>query len=147
MYIVLYLGLKLGEGDSHSRRRETLGVGYARVFAEGGELGLHHPPVVSTIPKSAVLQEHLRTPEWAGKEGGCALDVMHGLSRMAANPRIPAMPHRSMSCSHRPGRHCVHHAQSAGMCWASRMRVSCILLRTACELDSHMYRGRGRRSY
>ena len=57
--LFVYLGLELGKRDAHPRRREALGVGDARVLAQGRELGLHHPPVVSTVTEAAVLHEHL----------------------------------------------------------------------------------------
>ena len=47
---------------------------------------------------------------------------MHGRSRMTIDPRTPTMPGRSMSGFHRPGRHCMHRAQSAVGRWASRMK-------------------------
>ena len=37
-------------------------------------------------------------------EGG-VLIIMHGRSRMTVDPRIPAMPGRSMTGFHRPGQH------------------------------------------
>ena len=46
---------------------------------------------------------------------------MHGRSRMTIDPCIPTMPGRSSSGFHRPGRHCLHQARSAGRCSASRM--------------------------
>ena len=49
------------------------------------------------------------------------------------DPRIPAVPVRSMSGFHRPGKHGVHQALSAVRC--SPSRVSCILPRTTCEAD------------
>ena len=45
-----------------------------------------------------------------------------GRSRMTINPRIPTMPGRSTSGFHQPGRHCLHQAQSAVRCSASRMK-------------------------
>ena len=50
------------------------------------------------------------------------LDLTHGRSRMAIDPRIPAMPGRSMSGFHRPGRHCLHQARSAVRWRASRVK-------------------------
>ena len=53
--------------------------------------------------------------------GGCT-HVMHGRSRMTVDTRIPAMPGRSTSGFHRPGRHRLHPARSAVRCRASRMK-------------------------
>ena len=50
------------------------------------------------------------------------LDLMHGRSRTALNPRIRTMPGRSISGFHRSGRHCLHQARSAGRRPASRMK-------------------------
>ena len=58
---------------------------------------------------------------------------MDGGSRMTIDPRIPTMPGRSRSGSHRPSRHCLHQARSAVMFGRVASRVSCILLRTAWE--------------
>ena len=45
-------------------------------------------------------------------KGGGGTQIMHGRSRMTIDPRIPAMPGRSTSGFHQPGRHCLHQAQS-----------------------------------
>ena len=50
-------------------------------------------------------------------QGGCT-HAMHDRSRMT----IPAMSGWSTSGVHRPGRYCLHQAQSAVRCWASRMK-------------------------
>ena len=50
------------------------------------------------------------------------LDLMHGLSRMTIDPRIPTVPGRSMSGFHRLGRHRSHEARSAVSCPSSRMK-------------------------
>ena len=65
----------------------------------------------------------LRVPQLGGGTHimGCTR-VMHGRSRMAVDPRIPAMPGRSTSGAQRPGRHCLHQARSAVRCLASRMK-------------------------
>ena len=66
--------------------------------------------------------------------GGCT-QFVHGRSRMTIDPRIPTMPGRSMSGFHQPGRHWLHQARSAVRCSASRMKVNCILPRTARKTD------------
>ena len=53
---------------------------------------------------------------------GGVLIFMRGCSRMTIDPRIPAMPGRSTSSFHQPGRHCLHQARSAVRSWASRMQ-------------------------
>ena len=45
---------------------------------------------------------------------------MHGRSRMTIDSRIPAVPGRTTSGFHQPGRHRVHQAQSAVRCSANR---------------------------
>ena len=50
------------------------------------------------------------------------LDFTQGRSRVTIDPRIPAMPGRSTSGVHRPGRHCLHQARSAVRCWGSRIK-------------------------
>ena len=50
--------------------------------------------------------------------GGCT-HVMHDRSRTTIAPLIPAMPGRSTSGFHRPGRNCLHQARSTARCWAS----------------------------
>ena len=47
-------------------------------------------------------------------------NIMHGQNGMMADPRFPTMPGRSTSGFHRPGRHCLHQAQTAVGCTASR---------------------------
>ena len=42
-----------------------------------------------------------------GGGGGGVLIGMHGRSRMGINPRIPTMPERSTPGFHRLGRHCL----------------------------------------
>ena len=60
--------------------------------------------------------------ENGGARGGVP-DIIHGSSRMTIDPRIPAVPGRSTSGNHRPGRHCLHQAlRSTVACWASRMK-------------------------
>ena len=55
-------------------------------------------------------------------------NVCSGRSRMTTDPQITidrsfvSMPERSTSVFHRPGRHCLHQAQSAVRCWASRTK-------------------------
>ena len=60
------------------------------------------------------LKEGQGRGKGAGEEGkvGGVLDIMHDLSRMTIDPRIPTMPGRSTSGFHRPGRCCLLH-QSA----------------------------------
>ena len=50
------------------------------------------------------------------------LIIMHGHSRTTMDPRISAMPGRSTSGFHRPGRHRLHQARSAVRCSGSRMK-------------------------
>ena len=45
------------------------------------------------------------------EEGG-VLGIVHGRSRMAIGPRIPAVPGMSTSGFHRSSRHCLHQARS-----------------------------------
>ena len=67
------------------------------------------------------------------------LDLMHGPSRMAIDPRILTLPGRSMSGFHRPGRHRLDQARNAVRCPASRMKGELHpTIRTACEADLHM---------
>ena len=40
---------------------------------------------------------------------------MHGRSRMTIDPRIPAMPGRSTSGFHRPGRPCLVEGEEGGI--------------------------------
>ena len=47
-----------------------------------------------------------------GEGEGGVLIVMHGRSRMTVDPRILAMPGRSTSGFHRPGRQWLHQARS-----------------------------------
>ena len=54
-------------------------------------------------------------------KGGCT-QLVHGRSRMTIDPRIPALPGRSTSVFHQPGRHCLHQARSDVRCSASRMK-------------------------
>ena len=63
---------------------------------------------------------------WGGGVGRVHSIFMHGRSGMTIEPRILAMPERSMSGFPRPGRRCLHQARSAVRCSASRMRMSCI---------------------
>ena len=73
------------------------------------------------------------------REGGWrpCIHFMHGRSRMTIDPRIPAMPERSMTGVHRPGRHCLHQARNAVRCSASRMEGELYptTLRITCEAD------------
>ena len=71
--------------------------------------------------------------------GGGALNIMHGRSHVTIDPRILAMPGRGTPDFHRPGRHYLLQARSAVKCWASRMKVSSILLKTAFEVDFLAY--------
>ena len=61
------------------------------------------------------------TKKKEGRGGECT-HVIHGRNRMTIDHRIPTMPRRSTSGSHRPGRHCLHQARSAVRCWASRRK-------------------------
>ena len=54
-----------------------------------------------------------------GGGGGCT-PFLHGRERIAIDPRIPTMLGRSTSGFHQPGRHCLHQAQIAVRCSASR---------------------------
>ena len=45
--------------------------------------------------------------------------VVHSVSRMTIDPRIPTLPGRSTSGFHQSGRHCLHQARSAVRCSAS----------------------------
>ena len=56
-----------------------------------------------------------------GSAGGCT-QFVRGRSRMAIDPRIPAMPGRGTSRFHQRGRHWLHQARSAVRCSASRMK-------------------------
>ena len=69
-----------------------------------------------------------------GGGGGCT-QFVHGRSRMTIDPRISAMPGRSTSGFHGPGRRCLHQAPSAVRCSASRMKGECILPKTARKKD------------
>ena len=69
---------------------------------------------------------------------------MRGRSRKTIGPRILTMPERSVSGFHRPSRHRVHQVRCTVRCSASRMKgVSCIPLRTACEVDIGTIEGGG----
>ena len=54
--------------------------------------------------------------------GGGGTHIMHRRSRMTIDPRIPTTPGRSTSGFHRPGRHCLHQAQSAVRWWSSHVK-------------------------
>ena len=54
--------------------------------------------------------------------GGVGTQFGHGRSRVTIDLRIPAMPGRSTSGFHQPGRQCLHQARSAVRCSASRMK-------------------------
>ena len=56
-----------------------------------------------------------------GGEGG-GTQFGHGRSRMTIDHRTPAMPGRSTSNFHRPGRHRAHPAHNAARCSGSRMK-------------------------
>ena len=70
-----------------------------------------------------------------GAGGGGGTQFVHGRSRMTIDPRIPTMPGRSTSGFHQPGKHCLHQAQSAVRCSASRMKGS-----TASFQEPHVRR-------
>ena len=72
------------------------------------------------FPSSPSLPSHSRVGGRGGG-GGCT-QLVHGLSRMNIDPRIPTMPGRSTSSFNQPGRHCLHQARSAVRCSASRMK-------------------------
>ena len=64
---------------------------------------------------------HGRSRMARGRRGGVldrrdVLDIMHGRSRMAIDPRIPTIPGRSMSGFHRPGRQTLLAQGWEGVC-------------------------------
>ena len=110
------------KGGEMTRRRERRGE-------RGRWLGKHVYPegttnkLISakgiTAPKKYTI---CRRGGGGGVGGGVYSILMHGRSPMAIDPGIPTLPGRSMSGFHRPGRHCLHQAQSAVSCSASRMK-------------------------
>ena len=74
-----------------------------------------------------------RGGEGGGEGGGY---FMHNRSHRTIHPCTPTMPGRNMSGFHRPGRHRVHQARSEA--FGNRRvarRVSCLLLRTNCQVE------------
>ena len=49
--------------------------------------------------------------------GGGSTHAMHGRSRMTIDPCIATSPGRSSLGFHRPGKRCLHQAQSVVRCW------------------------------
>ena len=64
--------------------------------------------------KAGVLKVKAARVGEGGGGGGVVLIFMDGRSCMTIGPRILTMPGRSLSGFHRPGRHCLHQARSAG---------------------------------
>ena len=73
-----------------------------------------------------------------GGGGGGVLDIMHGRSRMAMDPRIPTMSGQSASGFHRSGIRRLHKARSAVRSSASRMKGKLHSSENICEADSHI---------
>jgi len=70
---------------------------------------------------SISCKKEQQTAQWirGGREGSFGT---HGRSRITRDPRMPTMSGRNTLGFHRPGRPCLHQAQSAVGCWASRMK-------------------------
>ena len=88
------------------------GAGGGRQYTCSHVSGTNNLKLVLDTFCSMVVKWLARRRWGGGNRGGGVLDrrdvldIMHGRSRMTIDPRIPAMPGRSMSGFHRPGRHC-----------------------------------------
>ena len=93
---------------------------------------------------SISCKKEQQTAQWirGGREGSFGT---HGRSRITRDPRMPTMSGRNTLGFHRPGRPCLHQAQSAVGCWASRMKgelhpTSCLLYTSPSPRDATLSR-------